>query len=64
MGEKYWEKNTILSLVEAKLKEMNIKLWEIIGEPIAIMCFHKSTKWSEIFKLHLKIPEIEGVGLL
>ena len=64
LGEKDWEKDTILSLVEARLKDMDIKLGEVIGEPIAIMCFHKSTKWSGVLKLHLKTPEIDGVGLL
>ena len=44
LGEKDWEEDIILSLVEARLKEMDIKLGEVIGEPIAIMCFHKSTK--------------------
>ena len=64
MGEKEWEKETIMSLVEERLKEMNIELGEVIGEPIAIMCFHKSTKWSGVIKLHLKTPEIDGIGLL
>ena len=58
------EKDVILPLVEARLKEMGIELGDIIGEPIALMCYHKSSKWSGVIKLHLKTPEIDGVGLL
>ena len=64
MGEIEWEKDMIMPLVEDRLKEMNVELGEIIGEPIALMCYHKSTKWSGVIKLHLKTPEIDGVGLL
>jgi hypothetical protein len=64
MGEIEWEKDTIMPLVEDRLKEMSIDLGEIIGEPIALMCYHKSTKWSGVIKLHLKNPEFDGVGLL
>ena len=64
MGEIEWEKYTIMPLVENRLKEMSIDLGDTIGEPIALMCYHKSTKWSGVIKLHLKIPEIDGVGLL
>ena len=28
------------------------------------MCYHKSTNWSGVIKLHLKTPEIDGIGLL
>lgn len=64
MSEIEWEKNTIMSLVENRLKEMSIGLGDITGEPIALMCYHKSTKWSGVIKLHLKTPEIDGVRLL
>ena len=64
MGENEWEKDTVMPLVESRLKEMDIKLGDIIGKPIALMCYHKSTKWSGVIKLHLKTPEIDGVGLL
>ena len=64
MGEIEWEKDVVLPLVETRLKDMNIELGDIIGEPIAIMCYHQSTKWSGVVKLHLKSPEIDGVGLL
>ena len=64
MGETKWEKDSIMPMVETRLKEMNIELGDIIGEPIALMCYHKSSKWSGVIKLHLKTPEIDGVGLL
>jgi hypothetical protein len=51
-------------LVEARLKEMHIELGDVIREPIALICYHKSTKWSGVIKLHLKTPEIDGIGLL
>jgi hypothetical protein len=53
-----------MPLVENRLKEMSIDLGDIIGEPIALMCYHKTTKWSGVIKLHLKNPEFDGVGLL
>jgi len=28
------------------------------------MCYHKTTKWSGVIKLHLKTPKIDGMGLL
>ena len=64
MAEIEWEKDTIMSLVENKLKNMSIDLGNIIGEPIALICYYKSTKWNGVIKLHLKTPEIDGVGLL
>jgi hypothetical protein len=64
LGKTEWEKYTVMILVETRLKEMNIELGDVIGEPIALMCYHKSTKWSGVIKLHLKTPEIDGVGLL
>jgi hypothetical protein len=64
MGDSEWEKDIVMVLVEERLKEMQIELGDVIGEPIALMCYHKSTKWSGVIKLHLKTPEIDGVGLL
>jgi hypothetical protein len=64
MGDSEWEKDIVMVLVEERLKEMQIELGNVIGEPIALMCYHKSTKWSGVIKLHLKTPEIDGVGLL
>ena len=51
-------------LVEARLIQMNIELKDVIGEPIALMCYYKSTKCSGVIKLHWKTLEIDGVGLL
>ena len=42
MGENDWEKYTVMPLVESRLKEMNIELGDTIGEPIALMCYHKT----------------------
>jgi hypothetical protein len=64
LGENEWEKDIVMVLVETRLKEMQIELGDVIGEPIALMCYHKSTKWSGVIKLHLRTPEIDGVGLL
>lgn len=44
MGENKWKKNTVMSLVEFTLNDMNIELANIIGESIALICYHKSTK--------------------
>ena len=43
MGEKEWARDTIMDLVELRLKEMNIELGNNIGESIALMCYHKIT---------------------
>ena len=43
---------------------MNVELRELIREPIAIMCFHKSTSWSGTVKLHLKNPFFNVKSLL
>ena len=44
MGEIEWENDTIMSLVENRLKKMSIDLGDIIGEPIALICYYKFTK--------------------
>lgn len=43
---------------------MSIELGELIGETIAIMCFHKSTIWSGTIKFHLKNPDLDVKSLL
>ena len=63
MDESEWKNDVIMPLVESRLKNMGIELGDIIGELIALICYHKSTKWSGVIKLHLKTPEIDGVGL-
>lgn len=35
---------------------MNIELGEILGEPIAIICFHGFKMWNGTIKIHLKDP--------
>ena len=42
-----WEKDIIMNKVKEILVTMKIKTGDLIGEPIAIMCYHKSTTWSE-----------------
>jgi hypothetical protein len=49
-------RDEIYKKTEASLKAMGIPLGEILGEPIAILCFHGSKRWSGIIKLHLKNP--------
>ena len=49
-------RDEIHAKTEAKLKRMNIQLGEMLREPIAILCFHGSKRWSGIIKLHLKNP--------
>lgn len=46
------------------LKEMNIKLGEDIGKPIALMCYHKSIIWSGVIKLHSKTSQKDGISLI
>ena len=43
LGEQKWERDVIMHKVKERLSTMNINLGELIDEPIAIMCFHKST---------------------
>ena len=56
MNENEWENDTIMSLVENRLKEMNIDLGDIIGEPIALICYYKFTKWSGVIKTSFENP--------
>jgi hypothetical protein len=50
--------------VKERLKTMNIELGKLIGEPIAIISFHKSTLWSDTIKLHLKNSFLDAKNLL
>ena len=50
-------------MIKERLFIMNIELGELIGEPIAIMCFHKSTSRSDAIKLYLKNPLIDVKNL-
>ena len=44
MGEQTWTNDTTMELVVARLKEMDIALGDDIGEPVALMCYHKTIK--------------------
>jgi hypothetical protein len=57
-------RDEIYAKTEAKLKVMDIPLGEILGEPIAILCFHGSKRWSGTIKLHLKNPIKDANDLL
>ena len=54
--ERNISKDEIYAKTKARLEDMNIELGEILGEPIAILCFHGSKRWSGTIKLHLKDP--------
>ena len=56
--------DTIMELVVTRLSELGIKLGEDIREPIALMCYHKTTTWSGVLKLHLKSLQTDGRHLL
>ena len=64
LGEQKWERDVIMHKVKERFSIIKIELGELIGEPIAIMCFHKSTIWSGTVKLHLKNPMIDAKNLL
>ena len=53
-----------MNKVKEILTKMNIKTGELIGEPIAIMCYHTSTTWSGTIKLHLENPIVDAKNLL
>ena len=50
--------------MKARLKKMNTELGEILGEQVAILCFHGSKRWSGTIKLHLKNPMKDANDLL
>ena len=58
------DRDMIIDLTKDRLKSMKIEVGEILGEPIAILCFHGTKRWSGVIKLHLKNPEMDGYGLL
>jgi hypothetical protein len=49
-------RDEIYAKTEGRLKVMGIPLGEILREPIAILCFHGSRRWSGTIKFHLKNP--------
>ena len=50
--------------IKERLKKMKIAIGSMIGEPIAIMCYHKSTTWSGVVKIHLQKPKKDETALL
>ena len=57
-------KDEIYEKTEARLEVMGIELGEILREPIAVICFHGSKRWSGTVKLHLKDPMKDANDLL
>ena len=64
LKETKWKKYVIMNKVKERLTTMNIKMGDLIGEPIAIMCYHKSTTWSGTIKLYLANPLVDAKNLL
>ena len=56
--------HVILNLTNDRLKTMRIGVGEILGEPIAVLCFHGTKRWNGVIKFHLKNPENDGYGIL
>ena len=57
-------KESVIEKIKERLKKMKIAIGSMIGEPIAIMCYHKSTTWSGVVKIHLQNPKKDGSALL
>ena len=53
-----------MNKIKERLTLINIKTGDLIGEPIAIMYYHKSTTWSGTIKLHLANPVVDAKSLL
>ena len=64
IGELKVSKENVMGKVKERLKKMKIAIGLMIGEPIAIMCYHKSTTWSGVVKIHLQNPKKDGSALL
>ena len=64
IGESKWPRESILEKIKARLRKMKMEVGEMISEPIAMMCYHKSTNWSGVIKIHLKILKKDGTALL
>ena len=50
-------KESVMEKIKERFKKMKIAISSMIGEPIAIMCYHKSTTWSGVVKMHLQNPK-------
>ena len=64
IGDLKLPKEVILENVKERLNKMKIEMGELIEEPIAVLCFHKSSTWSGVVKIHLKNPKKDGTTLL
>ena len=64
LGDIVLLKDDVMTMVVARLKHMHIKVVNILGEPVAIMCYHGSKRWSGAVRIHLKDPQVDGCGLL
>ena len=62
--ERTLSKDEIYAKIEEKFKAINIDLEKILGESIAIFCFHESKRWGGTIKLHLKNPKKDANDLL
>ena len=54
------DRDVILNLTNDRLKTIRIEVGEILREPIVVLCFHGTKRWSGVIKLHLKNPETDG----
>ena len=50
--------------MKERLNKIKIEVEELIGEPIAMLCFHKSSTWNGVVKIHLKNPKKDRIALL
>ena len=50
--------------VKIRLDKMKIEVGEMIGESTTMMCYHKSTNWNGVIKVHLKNSKKDGTTLL
>ena len=64
IGNLKLSKESVIEKVKERLKKMKIAICSMIGEPIAIMCYHKSTTRSGVVKIHLQSPKKDGTALL
>ena len=64
MGPQLWTRKVIMTMVEQRLKAMNISLRDKIGEPFALTFFHQSDNWNSTIRLSLQNPDVDIPGLL
>ena len=57
-------KESVMEKIKERLKKMKIAIGSMIGEPIVIMCYYKSTTWSGVVKIHLQNPKNDGTTFL